>query len=109
MRMARASAQDLEIANQIAGALDQLIDGYVPECVSTSEEDFVWLDVDDAEQCQQVLLKLIDIARGGSMMRATFGMAILLDPRNEILDPSSDCLDLHPKLRGLLNNLAPTP
>lgn len=58
---------------------------------------------------EQVLLKLIDIARGGSMMRATFGMAILLDPRNEIMDPNSDCLDLHPKLRSLLNNLAPTP
>jgi hypothetical protein len=109
MRMARASTQDLEITNQIAGALDQLIDGYVPECASTSEDDFEWLDVDNAEQCQQVLLKLIDIAKGGSMMRATFGMAILLDPRNEILDPNSDCLDLHPKLRGLLNNLAPTP
>ena len=46
MKMARASTQDLEIANQIAGALDQLIDGYVPECASTSEDDFECLDVD---------------------------------------------------------------
>lgn len=27
----------------------------------------------------------------------------------EVMDPNSDCLDLHPKLRSLLNNLAPTP
>jgi hypothetical protein len=108
MKVGRASTQDLEIANQIASCLDQLIDGYVPESM-TSGDDFEWLDVDDAEQCQSVLLKMIEIAKGGSMGRATFGMAVLLDPRNEIMDPNDDCLALHPKLASLLNNLAPTP
>lgn len=108
MKMARASEQDLECANQVASCLDQLIDGYVPECMTT-EDDFEWLDVDDAEQCQGVLLKLIEIAKAGSMIRVTFGMAVLLDPRNELLDPADDCLALHPVLASLRNNLAPTP
>lgn len=108
MKMARASEKDLECANQVASCLDQLIDGYVPECM-TSEDDFEWLDVDDAEQCQGVLLKLIEIAKGGSMSRVTFGMSVLLDPRNQLLDPSDDCLALHPVLASLQNNLAPTP
>lgn len=106
MKMARASEQDLECTNQVASCLDQLIDGYVPERMTTGK-DFEWLDVDDAEQYQQVLLKLIEIAQGGSMSRATFGMAVLLDPRKKLLDPADDCRALHPTLAALLNNESP--
>ncbi|MBB4863314.1 site-specific DNA-cytosine methylase [Pseudomonas nitritireducens] len=34
---------------------------------------------------------------------------VIHNPRNEIIDPDLDYLEMHPKLRGLLNNLAPTP
>ena len=108
MKCARASEQDLEVANQIASCLEQLVKGYVPEGM-TSGDDFEHLDTDNAEQCQEILLKLIEIAEGASLFRVTFGMAVLLDPRNELTDPGDDCLALHPRLASLLNNLAPTP
>ncbi|MNF01024.1 hypothetical protein D3C80_1999510 [compost metagenome] len=56
-----------------------------------------------------MLEKLIDIAQQGSMFRVTFGMEVVLDPRNELLDPNADTLELHPALRQLWNNTAMTP
>ncbi|MCY1509390.1 hypothetical protein D9M68_437310 [compost metagenome] len=108
MKMARASEQDLECAQQVASFLESLIKGFVPECVTGDGED-EWFNLDDHDQCQRVLEKLIDIAQQGSMFRVTFGMEVVLDPRNELLDPNADTLELHPALRQLWNNTAMTP
>ncbi|MCY1450176.1 hypothetical protein D9M71_669610 [compost metagenome] len=56
-----------------------------------------------------MLAKLIEVAQQGSMFRVTWGMTAVLDPRNELLDPTADTLELHPVLRQLWNNTAHTP
>lgn len=109
MKMARASEQDLECAQQVASFLESLIKGYLPECITDDEDEIEWLDLDDHDQCRRILRQLIKIAEQGSLFRVTWGMTVLLDPRNGITDPADDCLALHPRLTSLLNNLAPTP
>ncbi|MCY1438541.1 hypothetical protein D9M71_547450 [compost metagenome] len=109
MKMARASEQDLECAQNVASFLESLIKGYLPDCITEDEDSIEWLDLDDHEQCKRVLEKLIEVAQQGSMFRVTWGMTVVLDPRNELLDPAADTLELHPVLRQLWNNTAMTP
>lgn len=109
MKMARASEQDLECAQEVASFLDSLNKGYMPECLTDDEVQIEWLRLDDHDQCKRVIEKLIEIDGRASLFRVVWGMTVLLDPRNELTDPGDDCLTLHPKLAGLLNNLASTP
>ncbi|MDH4581429.1 hypothetical protein E8F20_06005 [Pseudomonas sp. BN415] len=109
MKMARASEQDLECAQQVASFLESLIKGYLPDCITEDEDEIEWFRLDDHDQCKRVLEKLIEVAQQGSMFRVTFGMEVLLDPRNELLDPAADTLEIHPALAQLLNNTAMTP
>ncbi|MCO6057352.1 hypothetical protein NG726_11790 [Pseudomonas sp. MOB-449] len=109
MKMARASEQDLECAQQVASFLESLIKGYLPDCISSAPDEIDWLDLGDHDQLRRIVEALIEIAGKGSMFRVTFGMEVLLDPRNELLDPNADTLELHPVLRQLWNNTAHTP
>jgi hypothetical protein len=42
--------------------------------------------------------KILEAARKGSLFRVVFGMAVVLDPRNELLDPDADTIERHPKI-----------
>ena len=96
MKMARASKADLDAALGVSNIIEQLEQGYMP---STDDSDGLeQFDSEDREQCQRVLAAILDAAEKGSLFRVTFGMAVVLDPRNELLDPASDILELHPKL-----------
>lgn len=101
MKMARASEADLDAALEVTRILDDLLKRYMPS--SGSDEGIVWFDQDDPEQCQIALSTLLDAARKGSMFRVAFGMAVLLDPRNELLDPDADMLARHPKIVSAMN------
>lgn len=100
MRMARASEQDLDAAMQLCGALDALT-GWrpvVPEAVarvpadSDADEPF---DADDQEQCARVLEHLLEIYQLASVPRVVWGCAVMLDPRNRLVDPDSDVIEQH--------------
>lgn len=109
MRMAKASAKDLEVAMEISGFLEALESRWMPEGVMDDQQDSAWFDADNPEHCQKVLGKLLEISAQGSLGRVAFGMSVLLAPNNELVDPDADHLAHHPKIAGLLNNLAPTP
>lgn len=96
MKMARASKADLDAALDVSKIIEQLEQGYMPS--SDESEDYERFDSDDREQCQRALRAILDAAAEGSMFRVTFGMTVVLDPRNELLDPAADTLELHPKL-----------
>jgi hypothetical protein len=36
-------------------------------------------------------------------MRVVFGMAVVLDPRNEVVDPDADTLEIHPKYAAAIS------
>jgi hypothetical protein len=101
MKMARASEADVDAALEVTRILDDLLKRYMPS--SGSDEGIVWFDQDDPDQCQIALGRLLDAARKGSMFRVVFGMAVLLDPRNELLDPDADMLARHPKIVRAMN------
>lgn len=101
MKMAKASERDLEMAMELSQFVEELVDGYCPKQAryKDDEDDMEWLDFDDKEQLVRVIEALTDIAKKGSIFRVTFGMAVVCDPRNEVLDPDSDVLEIHPKYR----------
>ena len=105
MKMAKLSEADLEMAMELSRFVDDLVDGYVPKQASEDPEEgeeIEWLDFDDRAQLQRVIEALTRIANKGSIFRVTFGMAVVCDPRNELLDPDADTLEIHPKYAALV-------
>ncbi|AVQ84253.1 hypothetical protein [Variovorax sp. PMC12] len=102
MKMARASDADIDAALAVSRILEDLEKRYMPEAPGEERQGIEWFDRDDAEQCQRALGILLDAAAKGSIFRVTFGMAVVLDPRNELLDPAADTLEKHPKTMAAL-------
>lgn len=96
MKMARASEADIEAAFTVCRILDELEKRYMPSDDDSEELEF--FDRDDAEQCQKVVGMLLDATQRTSLFRVVLGMACVLDPRNELLDPDADTIEMHPKI-----------
>ena len=101
MKMAKASNEDLDMAMDLCGAIDALTNNWptMPEALSTCDDDAMGaehFDRDDDKQCGQVLRHLLEIAERGSLMRVVFGAAVMLDPRNKLVDPNADTIEHHP-------------
>lgn len=101
MKMAKASEADMNMAIELTNALEALAGNwgaYMPEKVSrtTAESDTERFDIDSHEDCRRVLEYLIGLARSASLFRVVFGMMVLLDPDNKIVDPDADTLQHHP-------------
>lgn len=121
MKMAKASDRDIDAAGELLQLLD-IIDrrwgGPCPvaqapddlfEFLGEADSDF---DADEPEHLQVLYNHLARLLRRAPSFhgRVIGGMCYVIhNPRNEIIDPDLDYLEMHPKLRGLLNNLAPTP
>lgn len=109
MKMARASQADVDAAIAVTRILDELEKGYMPTTDDDDGEEIERFDRDDPEHCQKALGMLLDAALEGSIFRVTWGMTVVLDPRNELLDPDADVIQLHPKIVAALQAVAPTP
>lgn len=101
MTMAKASEEDLRMAMDLCQALESLGQRFVPTMPEAIEQldgnaDSESFDRDDDAQCGRALRHLLEIAERGSLMRVVWGMAVLLDPRNKIVDPDSSSLQQHP-------------
>lgn len=94
MKMAKASQADLDAANNVARMVEELEKGYMPDDSDAETTEF--FDPEDGEQCRRAIRAILDAAECGSMFRVTFGMAVVLDQRNKLLDPDADTLELHP-------------
>jgi len=104
MKMARASENDMNAALEVSRILEDLENGHMPhegDC-----DDIEWFDRYDPEQCKTALNKLLDAAGKGSLFRVTFGMTVLLDPRNKLTDPNADTLEAHPEIAVLQSDAA---
>jgi len=101
MKMAKACEADLNIAMELCSALNVLGQRFLPcmpEAIEQLQadderEDF---DRDDDAQCGRALRHLLDIAERGSLMRVVWGCAVMLDPRNQCVDPDADTIEHHP-------------
>lgn len=101
MKMAKASEADLDMAMELTNAFDSLTrrwGAYVPEKVEriVDDNESERFDLSDDEQCRRVLEYLIELVGRASLVRVVFGMAVVCDPRNALLDPEADTLEHHP-------------
>lgn len=100
MKMAKASQADLELGLAITSVIEACERGMMPAdlCEDEDADDYEDFYRCNQRQCYEVLNHILDIAEKGSLARVTWGMFILLDPENKILDPNVDHLALHPEL-----------
>ena len=103
MKMAKASTADIEMAMELSRFVEDLVDGMCPKqaCADPASDDIEWLEDDPDQQHLKIISALQGIVRKGSIFRVTFGMSVLIDPRNELVDPDADTLEPHPKI-GIL-------
>ena len=98
--MAKASNADLDMAMELTAAIDALTGHWptLPAGLCSDDDDAAEdrFDLDDDKQCGTVLRHLLAIAERASLMRVTFGMTVLLDPRNKVVNPDADTLEHHP-------------
>ncbi len=103
MKMAKASLEDIEMTLELCLSLECLEKGYLPAALAGEDEESpIWYDED--EDGDRVVQHLLAILRKGSAFRVAFGMAVLLDPRNEVVDPDSDCLEMHPRFAAAMED-----
>lgn len=98
MKMAKASKADLDMAMELANFLENIEKGYVPEQMADNPESdaLEFFDDCDGDQCIKAIEALKAIISKGSLFRVVFGMAVVCDPSNRLLDPDADTLEHHP-------------
>lgn len=115
MKMAKASQADIEMAMELANALEALSSRWgatMPQKIAkgqTGEDRDEAFSLDDHEHCRRVCEYLINLGRSASLFRVVMGMAVVLDPRNELLDPDADTLEAHPRIQAALSAIEPLP
>ena len=104
MKMAKPSDEDIRLAMDIARIVEDLEQRYRPELVFGEDDQELWLDTESIDELQAVVEKIREIAARGSIFRVVLGMAVVTDPKNEVLDPNADTLELHPILLDALRD-----
>lgn len=98
MKMAKASEADLKMAMELSSiieSIESVLYATVPSDIEP-EGGYERFCRDDDEQCGRVLRHLLETASRGSISRVVFGMCVLLDPENRVVDPDADTLEHHP-------------
>lgn len=102
MKVAKANPADLNALMELFGAFESMTGRWmrvVPtgcEQPETPDDDCERLDLDNGEQAKRILQHLLEIAEKGSLFRAAANLFALLDPANNVVDPDSDVLEVHP-------------
>lgn len=96
MKMAKANENDLKAALEMCRALEALEGGYLPDEMTDDDDDGVAYYAD--EHAEKVVEHLIAISKRASLFRVYFGMSVLIDPANNIVDQKASHLELHPRL-----------
>ena len=108
MKMAKANEADLEMAMELTGMLDVLGHQHYPSMPTViarndGDEDF---DRDDDDQCGRALRGRLETAVRGSLMRVVWGAAVMLDPRNKLVDPYACTIEAHPDTEAAFKDAA---
>lgn len=96
MKMAKANAADLQMAIELVGFLEAVERGHVPDPCCEDAEGIEWLDTDDGEQCGRIIEALREHLRKGSIGRVVWGMLVVCDPENQVIDPEARTIEHHP-------------
>ena len=96
MKMAKASTADMEMAMKLCSALEAMDRRFFPDGAE-GEQDPEDFECDDVAHCGQSLRHVLDTLQGGSIGRVLWGMYVMLDPANKVVDPDADTLEDHPE------------
>lgn len=94
MKMAKANEADMEMAMKLCGALNALENGDLPAFDGDTDPGF--FDEHDDEQAAMAMRQLLNLVGRGSLERVVWGMSVLLDPANKLVDPDANTLERHP-------------
>jgi len=103
LQIARPDHGDLDAATDLMVILDDLSKGYYPtEPKAQGVESPTWFDEDDYEHLAHLytLLRGIMERAPGFQGRVMLGMSVVCSPSNNIIDPTSDVLELSPHLKA---------
>ncbi len=95
MKMAKANETDMEMALKLCSTLNALGRGDLPAFVG--DDDPGLFDEYDDEQAAMAMRQLLNLVGSGSLERVIWGMHILIDPANKLIDPDADTLERHPE------------
>lgn len=101
MKMAKASQDDLDMALDLIGVLDDIRKGYFPHRFDPESESIEWLYTQDSQQYDKLIDRLRRLLSRGSIGRVIMGMAVVCDPSNECIDPDADTIEHHPKRKQM--------
>lgn len=102
MKIARATDADIEMALELAGALESLTDSAMPQQIENSDDgSYEPFDLEDRDQCVRVCKYLTTVAEKGSLWRVALGMSAVLNPKNNITDPNADTLEPSPRIQAM--------
>lgn len=100
IRLGKASDEDLNVAYRLMSLVDAIDDGYYP---SNEEGAPTFFDEDDRDHLQLLYRLVNEIAENsGGIHRVVGAAGILLDPKNNLIDPDEDCIELHPDLKATI-------
>lgn len=102
MKMAKATAKDLDAAIDLASVIENVCQGYYPSNADPDDDDPTFFDPDDQAHLKAFydrVMAIVEPAPGG-LHRVSGGMHTIL--HNNIVDPDDDVLGLHPRLVAAL-------
>ena len=103
MKMAKASTADMDMALKLCSALEAIDRRFFPDGAEGDNDPEEFYRNDDAH-CGQALRHVLDILQGGSIGRVIWGMYVMLDPDNKVVDPDADTLEDHPETVAAMND-----
>jgi len=98
MKMSKASSDDIDMAIMLAGYLESIERGYMPDELTDGEECGEFIDTSDNEQYDRLIDGLQLLMRKGSIGRVVLGMAVVCNPNKKFIDPSAETIEGHPDL-----------
>ena len=111
MKLAKASEADLKMAMELSSALEAIAARWgatMPETIAKPDgtSDTEYFDPEDFEQCRRIVTYMRELTGRASLMRVVWGMTVLLDPRNKIVNPDNDTLEHNPDTVAALAAMA---
>jgi len=98
MKMALASAEDMEAAYELCGLLDSISRGYYP-AADDDENTPTFFDEDDPDHLRVLYKRIAKIAESsGSIHRVVGGFSCCRNPANELIDLTQDVVEFHPSI-----------
>lgn len=98
MRIAVATEDDIKSIVDVFNIINVVQSGFMPSNKPGVPDEDEFFDRHSGSDCIQVLRRILDAEEKGSAFRAIDNLVALLDPINEVIDPSADHLKLHPKI-----------